>query len=59
MIREMPSYKLTVRDFVLAFIESLTDGQALVKRTDGVEAMWVTEDGTVTVSDGWNHYVKQ
>jgi len=41
------------------FCMSLTDGQALVERTDGVEAMWVTEDGTVTVSDGWNHYVKQ
>lgn len=55
MIREMPSYKLTVRDFVLAFIESLTDGQAtyeqqsggsgkLVRRLPVVKTLQVTPD---------------
>ena len=29
------------------------------EKLDKVEALWVTADGTQTVSDGWNAYVKQ
>ena len=34
-------------------------GEALLKAFPGVEAMWVAEDGTQTVSSGWNTYVKK
>ena len=35
------------------------EGMTLVGLLDGVEAMWVTEDGDITVSDGWNNYIKK
>lgn len=41
------------------FCMSMEDGKALVASLDKVEALWVTADGTQTVSDGWNAYVKQ
>lgn len=34
-------------------------GKQLVESMEGVEAMWVTEDGAQTVSNGWAHYEKQ
>jgi thiamine biosynthesis lipoprotein len=34
-------------------------GKQLVESLEGVEAMWVTEDGAQTVSNGWAHYEKQ
>ncbi len=41
------------------FCMSLTDGTALVESLTDVEAMWVTDNGEITVSSGWNNYVKQ
>lgn len=41
------------------FCMSLEEGKALIAELDGVEALWVTTDGTQTVSDGWNKYVKK
>ena len=41
------------------FCMSLEEGRALIASMDGVEASWVTADGTQTVSDGWNQYVKK
>ncbi len=35
------------------------DGLALVESLSEVEAMWVTADGTKTVSSGWEKYVKK
>lgn len=35
------------------------EGSALVESLTGVEAMWVTDDGTMTVSSGWDRYVKK
>lgn len=40
------------------FCLSLEKGLSLVDSMSGVEAMWVAEDGTQTVSSGWNAYVK-
>lgn len=40
------------------FCLSLEEGLALVESIQGLEAMWVTEDGTKTVSSGWSAYVK-
>mgnify|MGYP003292431701 CR=1 FL=1 len=40
------------------FCLSAEEGLALVESIQGLEAMWVTEDGTKTVSSGWNAYVK-
>jgi hypothetical protein len=31
----------------------------LVESMEGVEVMWVAEDGTQTVSSGWNQYLKR
>lgn len=39
------------------FCLSVEDGLALVESTPELEAMWVAEDGTKTVSSGWNAYV--
>lgn len=41
------------------FCLSLEEGLALVESMAGVEAMWVTDDGTKTVSSGFNGYVKK
>lgn len=41
------------------FCLPLEEGLDLVDGLPGVEAMWVTEDGTKTVSSGWNQYVKK
>lgn len=35
------------------------NGLALVESMPKIEAMWVTEDGSKTVSSGWNEYVKE
>lgn len=35
------------------------EGLALVESIGGAEALWVTEDGTQTVSSGWNQYLKK
>lgn len=34
------------------------EGLALIESIDGAEALWVTEDGTKTVSSGWSRYTK-
>lgn len=41
------------------FCMALEDGKALIDSLEGVEALWVTADGTQTASDGWHTYVKQ
>lgn len=41
------------------FCMSLSDGQALIDSIDATEAMWVSEDGEITVSSGWDAYVKK
>jgi len=41
------------------FCMSLEDGLALVESLPGTEAIWVTDDGTQTVSSGWNKFVKK
>ncbi len=41
------------------FCLTLTDGLAFVEGTPEAEAMWVSQDGTITVSSGWNEYVKE
>lgn len=41
------------------FCLTLEDGLALVESMPGVEAMWVQEDGTKTVSSGFDKYVKK
>ena len=41
------------------FCLSPEQGKQLVESMEGVEAMWVTEDGAQTVSNGWAHYEKQ
>lgn len=38
------------------FCMPLDEGQALVASLDGVEALWVTPDGTLHYSDGFHHY---
>lgn len=35
------------------------DGLELVESMPDVEAMWISEDGSKTVSSGWNKYVKK
>ncbi|WP_291246356.1 FAD:protein FMN transferase [Fournierella sp.] len=40
------------------FCLSLEDGQALVESLDGVEAMWMTKDGSVVYSSGFGDSVK-
>ena len=40
------------------FCMSIDEGKALIATLDGVAVSWVTSDGAQTVSDGWNHYVK-
>ncbi|MBR3995197.1 MAG: FAD:protein FMN transferase [Clostridia bacterium] len=41
------------------FCMSQEEGLALVESVDDAEAMWTRDDGTKTVSSGWNKYVKQ
>lgn len=41
------------------FCMSVEEGKALIATMEGVEASWMTADGTHVVSDGWNAYVKQ
>ena len=36
------------------FCMSLADGQSLVERLDGVEALWASPDGSVVTSSGWS-----
>ncbi len=36
------------------FCMSLVDGQSLVERLDGVEALWASPDGSVVTSSGWS-----
>ena len=40
------------------FCMSVEEGKALIGSIDGAEALWMTADGTQTVSDGWHRYVK-
>ena len=40
------------------FCMPLEDGIAMIEAMQGVEAMWVQEDGSKTVSSGWNNYTK-
>lgn len=40
------------------FCMSKEDGQHLIESLDGVEALWVTENGEQWTSSGWHHYVK-
>lgn len=40
------------------FCLSLEEGLELVESIPEAEALWVSEDGTQTVSSGWNEYVK-
>ncbi|MBE6955593.1 MAG: FAD:protein FMN transferase [Ruminococcaceae bacterium] len=41
------------------FCLPLEEGQALVASLPGAEALWLSEDGTQTVSSGWQTYVKE
>ncbi len=41
------------------FCMTLEEGLALIESISETEAMWVTEDGTKTVSSGWHEYVKK
>ena len=41
------------------FCSSNEKGLALVESMPNVEAMWVSEDGSQTVSSGWNKYIKK
>lgn len=41
------------------FCLTLEEGLALVESVSDLEAMWVAEDGSKTVSSGWNAYVKK
>lgn len=41
------------------FCMTVEEGQALVESLPDVEALWVAENGTQTVSSGWNQYVKK
>ena len=41
------------------FCMSVEEGKALIATMEGVEASWMTADGTHVVSDGWNAYVKK
>ena len=38
------------------FSMSLSDGKELIESTYGVEAMWITEDGEIVFSEGFNSY---
>ncbi len=38
------------------FCMDLSQGQALIAALDGVEALWVAEDGAQTASTGWAKY---
>lgn len=40
------------------FCLSYDDGKALIESIDDAEAMWVTEDGNITYSNGWKNYEK-
>ena len=40
------------------FCMDIEEGQDLIKGLDNVEAMWVTEDGTIYYSDGFKNYIK-
>ncbi len=35
------------------------EGLALIEKTDGAEALWVTQDGEKTASSGWSQYENQ
>ena len=41
------------------FCMTQKEGLALIESLDGVEAMWVSEEGVQTVSSGWNAHLKQ
>ncbi len=41
------------------FCLSLSDGIELIESLPETEAMWVSDDGTKTVSSGWNQYVRK
>ncbi len=41
------------------FCMSQKDGLELIESMPDVEAMWVSQDGSKTVSSGWNKYVKK
>ena len=41
------------------FCLSLKEGQKLVESLDGVEALWVSHDGSQTASAGWKTYVEK
>lgn len=41
------------------FCLSLSDGIELIESLPETEAMWLSDDGTKTVSSGWNQYVRK
>ena len=41
------------------FNMSVEDGMEFVNNRDGVEAMWVLEDGTIQYSDGFAQYLEE
>lgn len=41
------------------FCMTLEQGKALVESLDGVEVLWVAQDGTQTTSSGWSKYLKK
>ena len=40
------------------FCLSVEEGRTLIASIPDAEAMWVSADGAITVSDGWNNYLK-
>ncbi len=41
------------------FCMSIESGLTLVESMPGIEVLWLHEDGAITVSSGWNNYVKK
>ena len=41
------------------FCMPLEKGKTLIESMNEVEAMWVSVDGNITVSSGWNKYIKK
>jgi len=41
------------------FCLPLDEGQSLVNGIDGAEAMWLSQDGSITTSPGWENFLKK